>query len=83
MKQHFIYTLLMNKCGVSSIILEGSLEDWEKIKAKVEYFSKEEFGLNPWIKSLIPIIDKIIETKRKNNQNIIITEKLDIFGKIL
>ena len=27
----------MIACGISSITLEGSLEDWEKIKSKLEY----------------------------------------------
>ena len=41
----------MCECGISSITLEGSLEDWEKIKAKFEFFSKKEFGLKCWIPS--------------------------------
>ena len=81
MKQYFKYEVIMCVCGISSITLEGSLEDWEKIKAKFEFFSKEEFGLNPWIKSLIPIIDKIIETKSYYNQNKTITEELRYFWK--
>ena len=63
MKNYFVYKAIMCVCGISSITLEGSLEDWQKIKQKFEFFSKEEFGLNSWIKHLIPIIDKIIETK--------------------
>ena len=63
MKNYYAYKAIMHLCGISSITLEGSLEDWQKIKKKFEFFSKEEFGLNSWIKHLIPIIDKIIETK--------------------
>ena len=81
MKQYFKYKVIMCVCGISSITLEGSLEDWKKIKEKFEFFSKEEFGLNPWIKSLIPIIDKIIETKSYYNQNKAITEELRNFWK--
>ena len=81
MKQYFKYKVIMCVCGISSITLEGSLEDWKKIKAKFEFFSKEQFGLNPWIKSLIPIIDKIIETKSYYNQNKAITEELRNFWK--
>ena len=81
MKEYFIYRVIMCVCGISSITLEGSLEDWEKIKSKFEFFSKEEFGLNPWIKSLIPIIDKIIETKSYYSQNKTITEELRHFWK--
>ena len=81
MKNYFKYEVVRLVCGISSITLEGSLEDWEKIKSKFEFFSKEEFGLNPWIKSLIPIIDKIIETKSYYNQNKTITEELRHFWK--
>jgi len=81
MKQYFKYEVIMYVCGISSITLEGSLEDWKKIKSKFEFFSKEEFGLNPWIQSLIPIIDKIIETKSYYNQNKTITEDLRCFWK--
>ena len=81
MKNYFIYKVIRKVCGISSITLEGSLEDWEKIKAKFEFFSKEKFGLNPWIKSLIPIIDKIIETKSYYNQNKAITEEIRNFWK--
>ena len=79
MKQYFKYEVIMFVYGISSITLEGSLEYWKKIKSKFEFFSKEEFGLNPWIKSLIPIIDKIIETKNYYNQNKKITENLRNF----
>ena len=81
MKQYFKYEVIMFVYGISSITLEGSLEYWKKIKSKFEFFSKEEFGLNPWIKSLIPIIDKIIETKNYYNQNKKITENLRNFQK--
>ena len=81
MKQYFKYKLFIHECGISSITLEGSLEDWKKIKEKFVFFSKEQFGLNPWIKSLIPIIDKIIETKSYYDQNKTITEEIRQFWK--
>ena len=37
MKEYFTYRLLMAGCGISSITLEGSIEDWEKIKSKIEF----------------------------------------------
>ena len=81
MKNYFIYKAIMGVCGISSIILEGSLEDWEKIKKKFEFFSKEEYGLNSWIKHLIPIIDKIIETKIYYNHNKTINHEIINFWK--
>ena len=41
MKQYFVYSVLMGGCGISSITLEGSLEDWEKIKSKLEFLSNK------------------------------------------
>ena len=81
MKNYFIYETIMLKCGISSITLEGSLEDWEKIKKKFEFFAKEEFGLNSWIKYLIPIINKIIETKIYYNKNKTINNEIRNFWK--
>ena len=45
MKNYFKYEVIMHVCGISSITLEGSLEDLKKIKSKFEFFLKEEFGL--------------------------------------
>ena len=70
MKHYFKYEVLGGGCGISYITLEGSLEDWEKIKSKLSYLSN--FALNWWTKHLIPIIDNIIKTKKylKKNKNI-------------
>ena len=81
MKQYFIYKVIMRACGISAITLEGSLEDWEKIKKKLEFFSKEEFHLNWQTSHLIPIIDKIIETKKYYNENKDINNELRDFWK--
>ena len=70
MKNYFVYKGIMGVCGISYITLEGTLEDWEKIKTKLIYLSK--FALNWWTKHLIPIIDNIIKTKKyyEKNKNI-------------
>ena len=62
MKDFFNYRLLMAGCGISSITLEGSEEDWQKIKSKLLFLSKK--GLEWWTKDLIPIINNIIYTKK-------------------
>ena len=62
MKQYFTYRVLMAGCGISSITLEGSTKDWEKIKSKLEFLSTK--ALKWWTKHLIPIIDNIITTKK-------------------
>ena len=63
MQNYFDYELGMGGCGVSRIILEGTVEDWENMKSKFDYLLKKNLGLNFWIKELLPIIDNIIATK--------------------
>ena len=81
MKNYFEYGLEFDGCGISSITLEGSLEDWQKIKSKFEFFSKKEMGLLWWIEHLMPIIDKIIMTKVYYSQKKEINEEIKNFWK--
>ena len=81
MKSFFEFKLGMGGCGISSITLEGIAEDWEKIKSKLNFLSKKEFGLIWWIKYLIPIIDKIIHTKRYYDKEGKINNKIKNFWK--
>lgn len=57
----------MGGCGISSITLKGSLEDWEKIKSKLQFLSNKALGC--WTKHLIPTIEKIIKTKEIYTEN--------------
>ena len=82
MKHYFKYEVLMGGCGISYIILEGSLEDWKKIKSKLEYLSN--FALKWWTKHLIPIIDNIIKTKEYYDKNKKInSEMVDFWKKMI
>ena len=83
MKEYFIYKIRMLGCGISLITLESSLEDWKKIKSKLELLSKKEMCLLWWTKHLISIIDKIIMTKKYYNQNKTINEEIRNFGKYM
>ena len=79
MKNYFTYRLLMAGCGISNITLEGSLQDWEKIKSKLEFLSTK--ALKWWTKHLIPIIDKIILTKKYYNEKNELNQELIEFWK--
>ena len=81
MKNYFNYELGMGGCGISSITLEGTIEDWEKIKAKLQFLSQKDFGLDWWFKHLIPIIDKIIMTKRNYSKEKKINNEIENFWK--
>ena len=79
MKQYFTYKVRMRGCGISTISLEGSMKDWEKIKSKLEFLSTK--GLKWYTKHLIPIIDKILECKNYYNYNGQLSEELIEFWK--
>ena len=64
MKKYFSYEVMMCICHFPYIILEGTLEDWEKIIEKLEKIRK--FNLDDWVDELKPIISKIIDTKKGN-----------------
>ena len=80
-KNYFVFELMSMECGISSITLEGSLEDWHKIKSKIEFLSKKEFELTWWTDHLLSIIDKIILTKKYYDENKTINEEIYKFWK--
>ncbi|MFG2004842.1 DUF4419 domain-containing protein [Spirillospora sp. NPDC048911] len=45
-------------CGIPSITLTGTVEDWRKIRARVDTIAT--FGLDTWCRSLIPITDQFV-----------------------
>ena len=45
-------------CGIPSITLEGTVQDWESIATRVENFRR--FDLAWWVDSLKPILDQFI-----------------------
>ena len=61
MQKYFDYRLLC-LCGFPYILLEGTKEDWKKLKQSTErLLSKlDEFG-SKWCQSLLPLLDKMTE----------------------
>lgn len=45
-------------CGIPSITLTGTVEDWQKIRARVDVIAT--FGLQTWCRSLAPIADQFV-----------------------
>ena len=62
MQYYFAYRAMVGGCGFPSITIEGTVEDWELIKSKVEYIAK--FDLQWWTSELIPIINEFIDAKK-------------------
>ena len=50
----------MVMCGIPYILLEGTLEDWEKILQKLKFLSKYDFSREKMEKN----IEEIINTKK-------------------
>ena len=59
-KRYFRYHGSMLVCGIPYILLEGTLEDWEKILEKLKFLSKYEFSNKKMEKD----IEEIIKTKK-------------------
>lgn len=51
---------LMCVCGIPRIIVTGTPEDWERIRARVEVL--ETYDLGWWVARLRPILDEFIRT---------------------
>ena len=60
-KQYFDYEMDLCGCGVPYIILEGTAEDYKKIKVKTIELKKYKFEW--YIDKILPHIDKMIEAK--------------------
>jgi hypothetical protein len=45
-------------CGIPSITLTGTVEDWEKIRSRIDAIAG--FGLQRWCRSLAPIADQFV-----------------------
>ena len=63
-KKFFDYTMDLCGCGIPYIILEGTADDYEKIKSKAQFLSKYKFSW--YIKRIIPHINKMIQAKKGN-----------------
>jgi hypothetical protein len=58
MKNYFNF-LLLTLCGIPSITLLGTVEDWQAIRHRVEVFV--EFGLKDWVRALLPVLDQFVK----------------------
>ena len=57
-KSYFEYIVEYLACGIPSITLNGSVEDWKRVREKTMQLKK--YGLEKWIDSLDPILKEFI-----------------------
>lgn len=63
MSKYFDYSV-STLCHIPIITLNGTVEDWEIIRDKVNSF--DAFGLSWWTDYLKPVLDKFVETAKGN-----------------
>ena len=68
MKSYFEYVVIYMACGIPSITLQGTPDDWRKVMEKVKKLGA--YGLEEWTKSLEPILTEFVNTAegRPNQQ---------------
>ena len=79
-KKYFIYTRISASCGIPSITLKGSPEDWQKVLDKVRCLKK--YNLEKWASDLEGILTEFVKaSKGKHNtsfwQNIVKKRRID------
>ena len=66
-KTYFDYVIHYMGCGIPSITLMGTPQDWQKVLEKTEQL--EKYGMGDWFKSLKPILTEFIKASEgKPNQ---------------
>ncbi len=62
MKSYFEYIVSYASCGIPSITLEGTPEDWQKVLDKAQQLKK--YGLDWWVKDLTPILQEFVNASQ-------------------
>ena len=57
-KSYFDYVVITIVCGIPSITLTGTPEDWQRVLDKTK--GLKQYGLDQWIKSLEPILTEFV-----------------------
>lgn len=66
MQGYFTYEV-HTKCGIPSITLLGTPEDWRKVRAKAEVLS--EYDLGWWTTHLLPVLDQFVKAADGNHDS--------------
>lgn len=63
-KQYFDYLKLVSGCGIPSITLEGTPDDWRLLREKTRKLG--EFGVKSWTDKLDPILAEFVSASKGN-----------------
>ena len=61
-KTYFDYIIHYMGCGIPSITLKGTPEDWQKVLEKTKQL--EKYGMSDWFKSLTPILTEFVNASK-------------------
>jgi hypothetical protein len=56
---YFKYVMMIG-CGIPSVTLLGTPDDWRSIRRRAQMLS--EFGLDHWTDALLPVLDRVVAT---------------------
>lgn len=59
MKNYFDYIVRYIACGIPTVTLTGTPQDWQKVLEKTQQL--EKYGLGEWTQSLIPILTEFVK----------------------
>lgn len=62
MKSYFEYIVSYASCGIPSITLEGTPDDWQKVLDKTRQL--EKYGLGWWVNDLTPILQEFVNASQ-------------------
>jgi hypothetical protein len=63
MSSYFLYEMTTS-CGIPEIVLEGTTEDWVKIRD--EFQKMKGYKIDHWVKSLSPVLDEFVKASEGN-----------------
>jgi hypothetical protein len=58
--QAYFEYVMMCGCGIPSVVLEGTPDDWRSVRRRAAMLS--EFGLEHWTNALLPVLDEIVRS---------------------
>lgn len=59
MKSYFDYVVHYIACGIPSVTLTGTPQDWQKVLEKTQQL--EKYAVGPWTKRLVPILTEFVK----------------------
>lgn len=80
---YFDYKLIIISCGIPTVRLEGTPEDWQKLYDKTMLLKK--YGLDEYVDNLQPVLHQFVEASKGNVdrkfwQNIVMKDRPDMIG---